>query len=266
METPSRTGSRRSRPLRPGLPRPLRTRLPRPLRARLRRLLPPALLWRGGVDAELRFWEGFFASRGGEWTDDYRRRTDPGAPLGEPLIEERLDRVAGDPIRILDVGAGPTTSLGKLVPGRMLQITGVDPLAEEYAAMLARLGITVPAPSRRCRAEELERWFSPGDFDVGYARNSLDHTANPLAALRAMLRLLAPGGFVVLRHFRREGERAGYEEFHQWNFDLGDRGPEVWNRSRRFVLADALPAEVEHCGWQDPWITAVLVPRRGQKG
>jgi hypothetical protein len=77
-----------------------------------------------------------------------------------------------------------------------------------------------------------------------------------------MLRLVGPTGFVALRHFRREGEHAGYEEFHQWNFDLGEHGPEIWNRRRRYVLAQALPARVEHCSYEEPWIAVVLIPQR----
>jgi SAM-dependent methyltransferase len=222
--------------------------------------VPTSLLWRGGARGELAFWEKFFAAGGGDWRADYVQRIDPAAPLGEPLIETRLERLRADPVTILDVGAGPTSSLGKVVPGRELRIVGVDPLADAYRSMLVRLGIEVPAPSRCGRAEELERIFAPASFDVVYARNSLDHTADPIAALRGMLRLVKPAGFVALRHFRREGERAGYEEFHQWNFDVRDAGPEIWNRSRRYLLKDCLPARVEQVGWDEPWITTVLVP------
>lgn len=237
-----------------------RSRLPQAIRRAIRRWIPPSALWRGGVGAEVAFWQDFFARGGGEWRADYLQRTDPSAPLGEPLIETRLEGVPSDPVRILDVGAGPTTSLGKVVPGRAVEIVGVDPLADRYREMLARLQVDVSAPSVLGHAERLDELFAPESFDVAYARNSLDHSRDPIAALTGMLRVLKPHGFVALRHFRREGEHAHYEEFHQWNFDIRDAGPEIWNRRERHVLAQTLPARVEDFGWDDPWITVVLRP------
>ena len=69
-----------------------------------------------GIDDEVRFWEQWIDSRGGEWPDDFRQRLDPEAEVEEylPLSvgAEALPR-----LRILDVGSGPLTKLGKRYRG-----------------------------------------------------------------------------------------------------------------------------------------------------
>jgi SAM-dependent methyltransferase len=182
------------------------------------------------------------------------------------MIEERLAELSSEPVEILDVGAGPASSLGSVAPARTLSIVAVDPLAAEYAAMLARLGVRVAAPSIPGYAETLGAMFAPHSFDVVYARNSLDHARDPLRALREMLRLVRPSGFVALRHVRCEGENAGYADFHQWNFDIRGDGPELWNRRRRHPLASALPAAVEAAGFEGRCVTVVLRPAPAHTG
>lgn len=235
-----------------------RPRLPEWLRSQLRARVPPTLLWRGGIQAELQFWETFFRAKGGDWPADYQQRMDPEAPLGEPLIDNQLGQASSEPVKILDVGAGLTTSLGKTSAGRRIEIVGIDPLASDYRLMLGRLGVVVPAPSIAGRAEQLSALFAPESFDVVYARNSLDHTADPHQALAAMPRLLRTSGFVALRHFRREGEHARYETFHQWNFDLDQSMPKIWNRRSSFLLDDIAGLTVTHAAWEPRWITVLL--------
>jgi hypothetical protein len=66
---------------------------------------------------ELRFWDRWFRKKGLEWPDDYRTRLNPNAPLAEDY-RQLIDHLPQDEIRILDVGAGPLTVIGKRHPSK----------------------------------------------------------------------------------------------------------------------------------------------------
>ena len=68
----------------------------------------------------------------------------PGTELRE-RIRALIAAPEGVTVRVLDVGAGPLTALGKVWPGRTLELTAVDPLADEYNAILDYLAKNYPA-------------------------------------------------------------------------------------------------------------------------
>jgi SAM-dependent methyltransferase len=135
---------------------------------------------------------------------------------------------------LIDVGAGPITSIGYTHPGVDLDITAIDPLAEEYDELLAEYGITPPVRTISGSAEELLTQFAPGSFDVAHARNCLDHGVDPVRSIRNMVRVVRPGGAVVLRHALREAVTQNYRGLHGWNFESRDGDLVVWRRSSRF--------------------------------
>jgi SAM-dependent methyltransferase len=250
----------------------LQQKLPDRLRAPLKALglrtpVGRRLLWRGkGVDHEVDFWTRWFTTKGLHWPDDYRRRLDPNAVLDEPLIVDRLADL-GDEIAILDVGAGPLTVLGKTYPGKALKITPVDALAREYDRLLETFGIEPPVRTRYCPGERLLAEFRQGEFDLAYARNSVDHSYDPGAIVHNMVQLVRPGGYVVLRHVRREGEHMKYSGFHQWNLDIEDGHLVLWNRVKKRDLTAELAPEASVEAFADDaegedWVVAVI-RRRG---
>ncbi len=83
---------------------------------------------------------------------------DEAAPLAE---QEIIRRIASgtDRIRILDVGAGPLTVLGKRLTGVQIDITAVDPLAGDYGTLLQRHGIAPPIRTQWCEGERT-RWIT----------------------------------------------------------------------------------------------------------
>jgi SAM-dependent methyltransferase len=175
--------------------------------------------WAAGLPAELQFWEKALKDGGRNWeASEYRERTDPNLELQEEL-KQIIPAAPGAVVRILDVGAGPLTRLGKHWPGRNLQIVAVDPLAEQYAAMLARISLRPLVPVTFAHAEKLLDHFSPNSFDLAYASNSLDHSYDPLAAISQMLAVVKPGCYAYLWHFANEGTHESYRGLHQWNFD-----------------------------------------------
>lgn len=213
-------------PARPNTPHPLR-RLARGLRRSLRELR--AALWRkfsprcgdwsAGVPEELRFWEMALSEQGRKWNaEEFRRRTDPRSEF-QPELRTLIPARPGATIRVLDVGAGPLTTLGSHWEGRDLHITALDPLAAEYAALLARLALRPPVATTFGEGEKLTEQFPADHFDLAYSCNALDHSRDPVAAIRQMLAVVKPGHHVYLWHFANEGLCECYTGMHQWNFD-----------------------------------------------
>jgi SAM-dependent methyltransferase len=226
--------------------------------------IPRAPAWEDSICHEVQFWEDFIASEGRRWNDpeiaaDFRTRLDPEALLDEPELLARLGAVPSDDVWILDVGAGPLTVLGKRHQQKSLKIVAVDPLAQEYDRMLARAGIDPPVRTRRCFGDRLLDRFGPEVFDFAYARNCLDHSADPLPIIRNMLAVVKKGRYVVLKHLRNEAERAHYDGLHQWNFDLAQGRPVVWSRIVEHDLLGELAGEAHvEAGYDGGWVTCIL--------
>jgi SAM-dependent methyltransferase len=210
-------------------------------------------LWRRELPTEVAFWKKNLETKGLHWPWAYERGIDPRATILDPLITERIDGIASDPVRILDVGAGPLTSVGKVHPGRTLEIVPTDALADEYDRLLADAGVEPPIRTQQCRGEDLLEHFGADSFDLAYARNSLDHSADPLRIIQNMLAVVRPGGFVLLRHYQNEAEIARYEELHQWNFNVRDDHLVVWNRRASHDVTEAVATDGVTEAWIEPW-------------
>jgi SAM-dependent methyltransferase len=234
------------------------------LRRLRRKMSRQETVWERGLPTEVGFWSEYIATRGLQWPAEFERRFDPAAPLAERLLLDVLQHIDGDIVRILDVGAGPTTSLGTTHPSKRLAIAAADPLGDEYARLLDDAGIEPPVRTQSVAGEELSRAFEPASFDIAYARNALDHSIDPLQILREMLAVVRPGGFVVLRHYENEAKTMRYEDLHQWNFCVEDGRLVVWNERRRVDVAAQLgdaatvQAAVEGGSEHAPWVTAVI--------
>jgi SAM-dependent methyltransferase len=206
-----------------------------------------------GLAYEQGFWDRYLRTGGDRWREDFRSRLDPNTPLAD-YHRRFVDEIPGDEVRILDVGAGPLTLLGKTHPTKRLSITAVDVLAPEYDRLLARHGITPPVRTIYAAAEDLPSCFAPDSFDLVNAQNCVDHMENPLAAIEGMLTVVRPGGWVVMDHAENEAEREGYRGLHQWNFTVSDgefliRGrPGVTNVTRHLAPRAAVLSYVTD-GW-----------------
>ena len=213
-------------------------------------------LGKRGVRGEAGFWDKWLT----EHLDagELRRRLDPAAPA-DPLLCAAADRFADARIEILDVGAGPLSTLGKRVPGKEIEIVAVDPLADEYTGSLERAGIEPPVVTVKGEAELLVDQFGTGRFHVAHASNALDHTYDPVAGIREMVEVVRPGGTVILRHGINEAEAQGYRGLHQWNFDRRDGAFWVWSASAEHNVSEMLRgrADVE-CREQDGWLVCVI--------
>lgn len=195
--------------------------------------------WQSGLSEEINFWSYWISSKGWEWPADFANRLDPSLPLQDNL-RSMIDVPAGLTIRILDVGSGPLTLLGKKWEGRTVEILAVDPLADEYDAMMAGAGVKPLVRARRGEAERLTELCPECFFDLSYAANCLDHCYDALGAIRQMLLVTRPGAFVHLEHAVNEAVTQKYIGLHQWNFCAEDGRFIIWRPDARIDATEAL--------------------------
>jgi SAM-dependent methyltransferase len=182
------------------------------------------IFWKLGISSEIIFWKEYLQTKGSLWKDFYETQLQPDTPL-EKIITDLLDAPLGYKVRILDVGAGPLTTLGKIFPGHQVELVAVDALADYYDEILAELDINPIVRTRKAEAERLTEVFEKNSFDLVHARNSIDHCYDPVLAIDEMLAVTRPGGWVLMQHVPNEATEAkeiGYiyagSGFHQWDF------------------------------------------------
>lgn len=209
------------------------------------------LLWRTRKSSEVDFWQGWLTGAPGteQWWSDRDARLDPETEIRDPIMRAELERNPADEISILDVGAGPVTWLGFRYPGKTLTIVPVDPLADEYERLLREAELDPPIRTIRVAGEDLLEHFGSDAFDIAYATNALDHSADPLTIISNMVAVVRPGGIVLLRHKRNEGESARYGGLHQWNFDVVDESLVVWNKATEVNVGSALAGRAVTTAW-----------------
>ena len=200
------------------------------------------LVWRARLRSEVDFWADWLVGAPGteQWSSDREQRLDPTTEIRDPLVREELERLTCDEVSILDVGAGPLTSLGYRHPGRRVTIVPVDPLADDYDRLLAEADLDPPIRTLGVAGEDLVEHFGRRRFDIAYAANSLDHSADPLSIIENMVSVVRPGGVVLLRHKRNEGQSARYGGLHQWNFDAAEGRLRLWSDAADIDVGAAL--------------------------
>jgi SAM-dependent methyltransferase len=209
------------------------------------------LWWRTRQNSEVDFWAGWLIGAPGteEWTSDRDSRLDPETEIRDPLLRAELERNPAEQISILDVGAGPVTAVGFRYPGKTLTIVPVDPLADEYERLLRDAGLDPPIRTILVAGEALLEHFGSRRFDIAYAVNALDHSADPFTIISNMVGVVRVGGVVILRHKRNEGESALYGGLHQWNFDAVDGSLLVWNNAVEVNVGSALEGRALTTAW-----------------
>ncbi|GAA0680499.1 methyltransferase domain-containing protein [Kitasatospora atroaurantiaca] len=130
----------------------------------------------------------------------------------EPVLRSHRSRTAANSAgyllaelrpgqRLLDVGCGPgtiTADLAELV-GSNGRVVAVDTSAEvlaQVAEYVAERGLSNVV----FEIADVHRMsYADGEFDVVHAHQVLQHVTDPVAALREMRRVTAPGGVVAAR-------------------------------------------------------------------
>lgn len=226
----------------------------------------------GALREEVSYWDAWLSTKGGEWPKDYQRRFNPDAEVEDPALREVLADYPQGEVSILDVGAGPATTVGKRFGSIFLAVTAVDPLAAEYGRLLARHGVSPPVRTQEVEGERLEEQFGGEAFDIVYARNAIDHAADPVKIIENMLAVTRLGGYVVLRHSRNEALTQRYVQLHQWNFDSRGGRFIVWRPGRETDVSERLYGRAETRCWVEGdedgspgWLVCVIRPRPATK-
>jgi SAM-dependent methyltransferase len=200
---------------------------------------------RRALREEVGYWDHWLTTRGGKWSEDYEHRFDPLSEVEDPALRELLAAMPERRVSILDVGAGPISSVGGLFRGTALTVVAVDPLADEYNRLLDRAGLVPPVRTERVEGELLAERFDSDSFDIAYSRNALDHAVDPVLIVEEMLAVVRPGGHVLLRHGRNEAVSEAYVQLHQWNFDERDGQFIVWREGHETNVSEMLAGRAE---------------------
>ncbi len=197
--------------------------------------------WLSGVNHEILFWTRYLQTQGSEWPEDYLFRINPHAEL-QPYLADLLEGCVGKP-KILDVGAGPMSCLGKCYQGSEIEIIATDALADHYDML--------PFPDKlpilrtiRCDTELLSGNFC-ALFDIVHARNTLDHSYDPNVAILEMIKVCKKGGFIFTDHEANEAIKENWEGFHQWNFSVEHRDIIIANKRQSFSLLETIRGQAE---------------------
>lgn len=195
--------------------------------------------WNDGVGAQIAFWvavmrnyEGFEAQHA-----ELRARLDPQRPLNAALVPHLPARPG---LRILDVASGPVASVGWRGEAGAVQVTAIDPLAMLYADVLAEQELSPPVGTVQCDPEKMDVLFGPS-FDVVYFDGGLTQCYDPMAALRASMAVVAPGGFAYVIGRAADGEFCKYYALHQWNVRVDARDAlTLWRPEVEIDVAEGL--------------------------
>lgn len=171
-------------------------------------------------------------------------------------------------IYILDVGADPLTYLGKIFEGKRINITAVDPLADEYDLILDKYQIQPLIRTQKLAAEELTKRFSPSTFDLVVARNSIDHAYGPESGVLQMIDVVKSGQYVLLEHRQNEAENENYSGLHQWNFSLSANGDflisskfDKVNKTKKYAELCTITCEIVNEGVDGDWLITRIQKR-----
>jgi hypothetical protein len=182
-----------------------------------------------GLTRELFCWDGFFYSSTNDRDKLHRKylnnRLDTNFSIGN-LVKSAMDPNE-QVYNILDVGSGPLPFLGRKWDNKVLNIICVDLLAEEYYKLYKKYRIYPPNIPIKCDIESLSDMFPDNYFDLVYARNSIDHTQNPLKCIKEMM--VVSKKTILLEHTLNEGLKEQYDGLHQWNFNM---------KNENFIIGD----------------------------
>lgn len=173
--------------------------------------------------------------------------------LEEELLLDRIESVQG--LRVLDVGCGDGILATKLAAAGA-HVTGLDASVEMLTAARRRAGaVGVVLKLVEGEAERLP--FPDAGFDVVLSVATLCFSPNPDRPIREMVRVLHPGGRLVLGELARWSTWAALRRVKGWF------GSSVW-RTARFRSRGELTALAHDTGLREISVTgAIFYPPLG---
>eukprot|EP00928_Gymnodinium_smaydae_P045831 TRINITY_DN30505_c0_g1_i1.p1 TRINITY_DN30505_c0_g1~~TRINITY_DN30505_c0_g1_i1.p1 ORF type:complete len:535 (+),score=118.56 TRINITY_DN30505_c0_g1_i1:41-1606(+) len=183
--------------------------------------------------------------------------------LLDTLARRRSTASAEKPPRLLSVSAEQPSTLPHLecdlrstdkqervVPAVVVATNGRGP---------SSIAPNPDARAIRCAVEELHLCFPPAYFDIAYVRSALDRCDDPLLGLEALLRVLRPGGWALLRH-RRD---ASLTRSRPWSFEAVEE--ETGGGTRFVVRSSELEADLTTRLLRRGLAVEVRTARRGEE-
>lgn len=128
---------------------------------------------------------------------DYSHKLELFNAFAEPELRMAINSLDLKPgMRILDAGCGSGEALSWLwdAVGPGGEVAGID-LSEAHVATARR---RAPHGARVCRADIAQAPFAPATFDLVWCVNTINHLRAPVAGIRALARLVIPGGRIAL--------------------------------------------------------------------
>jgi len=145
--------------------------------------------------------------------------------------------------RVLDVATGKGAFLAGLLEdlGSYSEIVGVDVDQNVEKPFLDRFG-TIQSVRFVC-ADANSLPFQSESFDTVALGGSLHHVSQPRLVLSEMLRVLAPGGALVIAEQLHDGQRGPsltHRQFHEWSEQLLSIARPTYTRAELVELLEGL--------------------------
>lgn len=204
--------------------------------------------WKNSVNTEIAHWNHVFD----KYTTDLnsylhqyvKKRLDMELPLHKN-VQLLVDSINKLEISILDVGSGPIPFLGRK-SNKQITLTAVDYLAESYYKLYKHYNVYPPTIPISMDAENLSLYFEMDFFDIVYARNSIDHTFDPIKSIQEMVKV--SNKYVILEHKKNEGAIENYQGLHNWNFFIKESKFYISNKAQEeFCVNNFLPNTTITC-------------------
>jgi SAM-dependent methyltransferase len=188
-----------------------------------------------GREEEIAFWKNWIShdgdtlsNRAGKWCDAV---PNPEIEIDILLMLRAVAFYANQrdhALQVLDIGSGPISILTRCFENLKVELSAVDPLANEYDSLWP----DDPEHYRKaCRpemvsGESLSSHFGESTFDVAHIRNAIDHVTHPMVVISEMIKIVRPGGLLVVYGNENEALRHSWAGFHQWNMCITPDGAE----------------------------------------
>lgn len=168
---------------------------------------------------------------------DFQERMNPESQL-QKLFLNYIDKKAGRN-KILDVGAGPLTTVYKKCAVSAVAIHAVDPLAHEYDKLLQKYSINPLIRTEKCDGEQLTSRYAEDTFHITCSTNAIDHSYSPVRCISEMIKVTKKKGYIILMINEREGTERNWCGFHKWDFFISEN---LFLRKRLYLQGETTPA------------------------
>ncbi len=120
-----------------------------------------------------------------------------------PFIGDKKD------VKIADIGSGPFSRTGQLLDGVKVEVYPMDQSNFDYFWEKYKTKNIFPI-----EVQNMEKLTYPDNyFDIVHCVNALDHTHDALAALKEMIRVCKPGGWVYINCALIQRTARGHNHF-----------------------------------------------------